>query len=204
MTRKQSFFGRLVAAFDLGVLLAGYVVAYFVRLRLWQIGYPLLPIGNIRASAWIVTILFPAWLIALRYFNLYNPAIYRSTSKVLMATCKAHLLGSILMLNTAFIIRGFDGVSRPLLALVIMFGFVGLIAEKAGLLLVMRYRWRLQRRASVWRVLLVGNQEDARTYLEMVREHPEWNLRVVDVIAASPNGAAVRSGNGDLHSTTER
>lgn len=204
MTRKQSFFGRLVAATDLLVLLVSYLAAYFVRLKLWQLGYPLLPISNVRAAGWIVTIIFPAWLIALRYFNLYDPATYRSTPKVLIATCKAQFLGSVLMLNTAFIIRGFNGVSRPLLALLIMFSFFGLVVEKLAILFLMRYRWRLQRRSSVWRVLLVGNHSDAQTYLEMVREHPEWNLKVVDVISASPKGAAVRSGNGDLHSTTEQ
>ena len=204
MTRKQSFFGRVIAAVDLGVLLVTYVAAYLVRFRLWQLGYPLLPVGNIRVSAWIVTVIFPVWLIALRYLNLYDPVTYRSIPPVLMATFKAQLLASILMLNTVFIIRGFNGVSRPLLALVITFSFIGLMVEKLGIVFLMRYRWRLQSRSSVWRVLLVGNHSDAQTYLEMVREHPEWNLRVVDVIQATPSGAALRSGNGDLHSTTEQ
>ena len=126
MTRKQSFFGRVVAAVDLVVLFASYLAAYLVRLRIWQLGYPFLPIGNVRVSGWIVTIIFPAWLIALRYFSLYNPITYRSTPRVLLATLKAHVLASVLMLNTVFIIRGFNGVSRPLLALVIMFSFFGL------------------------------------------------------------------------------
>ena len=204
MTRKQSFFGRVIAAVDLGVLLVTYVAAYLVRFRLWQLGYPLLPVGNIRVSAWIVTVILPVWLIALRYLNLYDPVTYRSIPRVLMATFKAQLLASVLMLNTVFIIRGFNGVSRPLLALVITFSFIGLVVEKLGIVFLMRYRWRLQSRSSVWRVLLVGNHSDAQTYLEMVREHPEWNLRVVDVIQATPSGAALRSGNGDLHSPTEQ
>ncbi len=204
MTRKQSFFGRMVAAADLLFLLASYLAAYIVRLRLWQLGYPFLPINSVRSVGWIITIIFPAWLIALRHFNLYDPTTYRSMPRVFVATLKAHLLGSVLMLNTVFIIRGFNGVSRPLLALVIIFSFFALVAEKLAILFLMRYRWRLQSRSSVWRVLLVGNRGDAETYLEMVREHPEWNLKVVDVIAASPKGTAVRSSSGDLHSTTEQ
>jgi hypothetical protein len=56
----------------------------------------------------------------------------------------------------------------------------------------MRYRWRLQRRSAVWRVLLVGSQTDAENYLELVREHPEWNLEIVDVVSATPDGAAMK------------
>src|SRR5208282_5004010 len=99
--------------------------------------------------------------IALRYFNLYNPITYRSTSRVITASFKAQALASVLMLNAVFIIRGFNGVSRPLLALIIMFSLAGLVTEKLAILFLMRYRWRLQRRSAVWRVLLVGSQTDA-------------------------------------------
>ena len=61
------------------------------------------------------------------------------------------------MLNAVFIIRGFNGVSRPLLALIMMFSLVGLLTEKLAIVFLMRYRWRLQRRSAVWRVLLVGS-----------------------------------------------
>ena len=203
MTRQQNFFGRLIAATDLVVLFASYLAAYSVRLKLWRLGYPLLPISSARASGWIVTVIFPAWLIAFRYFDLYSPISYKSTSSLITASFKAQVLASVLMLNVVFIIRGFTGVSRPLLALIIMFSFVGLVTEKLAVLFLMRYRWRLQRRSAVWRVLLVGSRSDAENYLELVREHPEWNLEIVDVVSASPNGMAVRNSNGDLHSTIE-
>jgi FlaA1/EpsC-like NDP-sugar epimerase len=167
-------------------------------------GYPVLPIGSVRASGWIVTIIFPAWLIALRHFNLYNPVSYRRSPNIVAATIKANILASVLMLNVVFILRGFSGVSRPLLALIIAFSFFGLITEKLAAVLLMRYRWRLQRRSSVWRVLLVGSHSDAENYLKLVREHPEWNLEIVDVVAAAANGMAMRGAGGNLHSTIQR
>ena len=108
------------------------------------------------------------------------------------ASFKAQILASVLMLNAVFIIRGFNGVSRPLLALIIMFSFIGLITEKLAILFLMRYRWRLQRRSAVWRVLLVGSHTEAENYLELVREHPEWNLEIVDVVSATPDGTATQ------------
>lgn len=192
MTRQQSFFGRLVAVADIVVLLTAYLTAHRVRLKLWQLGYPVLPIGGARKSAWIITVMFPAWLFAQRYFSLYNPITYRSVFRVIGATFKSQAIASLLMLNAVFIIRGFDGVSRPLLALIMVFAFAGLMSEKLAILFLMRYRWRLQRRSAVWRVLLIGNSGDADSYLDLVREHPEWNLEIVDVVPASPDGTAMR------------
>ena len=192
MSRKETFFGRLVAATDILVLLAAYVLAYRVRLKLWQLGYPVLPIGSLRKSTWIITVMLPAWLYAHYIFSLYNPVIYRSTYRVLRGLCKAQVLASVLMLNAVFIIRGFDGVSRPLLALLVIFSFAGLLLEKLIMLLAMRSRWRLQRRSAVWRVLLVGSHSDASNYTALVREHPEWNLEIVDIIPASHDGSAMR------------
>jgi FlaA1/EpsC-like NDP-sugar epimerase len=192
MTRQQSFFGRLVAATDLAILFASFLLAYWCRLKLWLLAYPVLPIGTPRTNAWVITVMFPAWLFACRYFSLYNPTTYRSSLRVIRAAFKAQILASVLMLNAVFIIRGFAGISRPLLALIIMFSFVGLMTEKLAILFLMRYRWRLQRRSALWRVLLVGSRSDAENYLELVREHPEWNLEIVDVIPASSDGTAMR------------
>jgi FlaA1/EpsC-like NDP-sugar epimerase len=192
VTRQQNFFGRLIAAADLAVLFATYLAAYWARLRLWQLAYPVLPIGSARASAWITTIMFPAWLFAFRYFGLYSPITYRSSFRVARATLKAQVVASALMLNAVFIIRGFNGISRPLLALIILFSFAGLMTEKLVIVFLMRYRWRLQRRSTVWRVLVVGSRSDADNYLDLVREHPEWNFEIVDVIPASPSGTVMR------------
>jgi FlaA1/EpsC-like NDP-sugar epimerase len=204
LTRKQNFFGRVIAAVDLVVLFAGFLAAYSIRRKLWLVGYPLLPIGSVRRNAWIVTVIFPAWLIALRQFHLYNPITYRRAMSTVAATIKAQILGSVLMLNISFILRGFSGVSRPLLGLIIMCTFVGLLAEKLSIFLMMGNRWPLQRRSTAWRVLLVGSRSDAENYLELLREHPEWNMEVVDVVSPLRNGMVIRGGNGNLHSTTEQ
>jgi FlaA1/EpsC-like NDP-sugar epimerase len=204
VTRKQNFFGQLVAAADVVVLFAMFLLAYWVRAKLWRLGYPLLRMPRLRTAEWILTLVFPAWLIAFRYFSLYNPVSYRSASGVISTTIKAHLLASVLMLNALFILRGFGGASRPFLALMIGFSSVGLVAEKLAVALLMRYQWRLRRQSNVWRVLLVGSRTDAENYLEMVREHPEWNLEVVDVISTSRDDAAVRGVSGNLYPTLEQ
>lgn len=202
MTRRQNFFGQLVAAADIVVLMGSYLAAYHVRSRLWQLGYPLLPIGSLRASGWIVTVLLPAWLIALRYFDLYSPLTFRSTTGTLIASVKAHVLGTLLMLNTVFILRGFAGISRPLLALIVVFSLIGLMTEKMAIVLLMRHHWRLRRSGTASRVLIVGSRSDAERYFDLVRQHPEWNQEIVGIVSTSANETSARGGNGNLHSTT--
>jgi FlaA1/EpsC-like NDP-sugar epimerase len=188
---------------DLAVLFVSFMAAYWVRRKIWKLGYPVLPIGPARTAGWIVTVIFPAWLIALHYYNLYNPVAYRRAWNLISATFKAQMLGSVLMLNAVFIIRGFAGVSRPLLALIIMFSFAALMIEKLAILALVRYRWRLQRRSTVWRVLLVGSHNDAQNYLELVREHPEWNLDIIDLVSPSRSGTGMEAARGNAHPAIE-
>ena len=108
------------------------------------------------------------------------------------------------MLNTVFILRGFAGVSRPLLALLVVFSLIGLMIEKLAIIFLLRHQWRWQRSGTASRVLIVGSRSDAEKYFELVREHPEWNLEIIGIVSTSPNETAARSGNGNLHSTTER
>ena len=50
----------------------------------------------------------------------------------------------------------------------------------------------------------MGSRTDAENYLAMVREHPEWNLEIVDVISASRRDVAVRGIGGNLYPTIEQ
>jgi len=175
-----------------------YLVAYSIRRRMWWYGFPVLPINSLGANAWLLPIALPAWLIAFRFLGLYHPTINRSAGNLIVRTLKGHLLGSLIMLNTIFIMRGFAGASRMLLALIIAIGGAGLLLEKVAVMCMIRYGGRFRRQSTAWRVLLVGSKSDAENYLELLREHPEWNLEIVDVISASGE-ETVRETNGDLH-----
>lgn len=202
MTRKQNFFGQISAATDVAVLSIAYLIAYSIRLRMWWYGYPVLPINSAGANAWVMSIALPAWLIAFRYLGLYKPTTYRSAGNLILTTLKGHLLGALIMLNTIFVMRGFGGASRMLLALIIAIAGVGLLGEKLALMCLIRHGWRLRRPSTVWRVLLVGSRSDAENYLELLGAHPEWNLEIVDIISTTRE-EIVPDANGDLHPTIQ-
>jgi FlaA1/EpsC-like NDP-sugar epimerase len=203
MKRRQNFFGQLVAAADLAVIFIVFLAASRVRMTLWRHGYPLLPGSATRIYGWVLAIAFPAWLIAFRYFDLYTTVAYRSAFRVVVTTFKANVAASVLMLNLIFILHGYPGVSRGLMALMIPFAFVSMTAEKLAVLLAIRYRPLLHRPSTAWRVLLVGSRTDAENYLQLVRDHPEWNLEIVDIISATRDEAA-GGVDGGLHPAIEQ
>src|SRR5579862_2209803 len=163
----------------------------------------MLPINAARANGWILALAFPVYLIAFRYFNLYDSLTYRSAFRAVVTTLKANFVASVLLMNTIFILHGYPGASRGLMALMIGFSFVAMTAEKLGVVLVVRYGPRLRRPSTAWRVLLVGSRTDAENYLQLVREHPEWNLEIVDIISATRD-ETVRGVDGDLLSPLEQ
>jgi FlaA1/EpsC-like NDP-sugar epimerase len=203
MTRRQNFFGQIVAAADMVVVLAIFLVAYQLRVKLWRLGYPMLPISRPRANGWILAIAFPAWLIAFRYFNLYDPISYRSAFRVVVTTFKANFAAAALWMNMIFILHGFPGASRALMALMIGLSFIAMTSEKLAIVLAMRSRPRLRRPSTVWRVLLVGSRTDAESYLQLVREHPEWNMEIVDIISATRE-ETIRGVDGELRPAIEQ
>ncbi len=203
MTRKQNYFGQIILTADLVVVIGCYWAAYCARVWIWQSGYPVLPIGRATVNSWIIILAFAACVIVSRYFGLYIPVSYRSISRVLATSFKAQALEAVLVLNTIFVLRGFSGVSRPLLAFFVLIRLLSSSVERLTIVFVLRYGGRLQRRATAWRVLLVGNPEEAESYLNLVREHPEWNLQIVGIVSATENNPSQRVG-GELYSTTEQ
>jgi FlaA1/EpsC-like NDP-sugar epimerase len=202
VTRKQNFFGQLILAIDLIVLMASYMATYWVRARLVRFTPALLPISTLSAYVWLLPILLLSDLIALRYFELYNAITYRSPLKILGALIKTQTLAGLIIFSTMFILTAW-GPSRSMMGLFILVSYLGLAAEKLSIYALMKYRWRLRRPTTAWKVLLVGSRADAEKYLDLVLQHPDWNREIVGIVSASPAGAPESGGHSDLHPTVE-
>ena len=120
----------------------------------------------------------------------------------MVTTFKANFTASALMMNVIFILHGYPGASRALMAMIIALSFAAMTIEKLAIVVAMLYLPRLRRPSTAWRVLLVGSRSDAENYLQLVREHPEWNLEIVDIISATRD-ESMRSVDGDLYPAIE-
>jgi FlaA1/EpsC-like NDP-sugar epimerase len=202
MNRKQHYFAQLILTGDLVVLMVSYVVTYIVRQWIYHWTSVLLPMDSINTYAWLLPILIFSGLIALRYFELYDAVSYKSPSTILVALIKTQILAGLIVFSTMFLLTGW-GTSRTLMGLFILVSYVLLAAEKLSIYVWMKYRSRLGRSTTSWKVLLVGNHAEAEKYLDLVLQHPDWNVEIVGIVPASLSGSPDGNGRGESHSTVE-
>lgn len=203
MTRKQNFFGQLILTADLVVMMESYLATYWLRSRMTHLSTALPPMTAMDNYIWVLPVLVPSWLIALRYFQLYDAITYKSPFKIISALIKTQVFAALILFSAIFVLKSWS-TSRSLLGLFILISFLGFAAEKLSVHVLMRHRWRLRRSTTAWKVLLVGSRADAEKYLGLVRQHPDWNMEIVGVVPAPQNlNGADRNGHGDLYSTAK-
>ena len=181
---------------DVAVLMLTYIAAYFLRRS------SILHMGQSRLGRpfeyylWIVFIIVPAWLFSMQLFRLYDASVYRSVTRLMSALFKANALASMILFSAIFILTK-SMISRFFIGEFIAISFAGFAIEKLAVRAAMKYRFASGHRTR--RVLLVGERADAQMYLNLVREHPDWNLEIVGLVGIG-DGSGEETGNGDLHS----
>ncbi len=140
--------------------------------------------------AWLMWVVVPTWLTALRFVGLCRPATYRSSASMFAALAKAHLIASLVLFATMYLAMRPD-VSRSLLQTFIVTGFVLLALEKLAA------RFMIGWLAPCLRVLVVGQRPAADSCLSVLSAEPHRGIEVVGVIAADESIAGTNAtGNG--------
>ena len=129
MTRKQNFFGQLILTADLVVLMESYLATYWLRSRMPALSPSLIPMNSLDTYSWVLPVLVPSWLIALRYFQLYDALTYKSPVRILSALLKTQVFAALILFSAIFILRA-GATSRSLIGLFIVVSFLGFAAEK--------------------------------------------------------------------------
>lgn len=181
--REQSF-ARVMMALDAAALVLAFAAAYELRATLLapRYGAP----GPFAHYAWLLWLVLPVWLVALRLGGLYRPGTCARAWPMLGALAAAHLLAGLALFATMYLAMRAD-VSRLLLEAFIASGFILTAAVRLGARLVMG--WSTERT----RVLVVGERDAARGYLAMVSDELHRSIAVVDVVAP---GACAQLANG--------
>ena len=180
---------RVLIAADLEVLALSFLVAFVIRDRLLssEVGELL----SIHDYLWLLGLMLGIWFACLKLFGFYRPTRYQRRLGIFGTLLKAHGLGALVLLSLLFVARRWE-VSRLLTQLFIFIGFVGLAGEKLVVVTMLR---RLRARGfNSWRVLVVGPDDRARRYLQSLREHAHWGVRVVGVLESDGSGSAATSG----------
>jgi exopolysaccharide biosynthesis polyprenyl glycosylphosphotransferase len=197
--RHERMFFCIVLASDAAALALAFVASHFL--------YPAWPIapepdfGTFAGDKWLPGVIVPAWLAALAWFGLYRPSTYRLNREVLRALAKAHAVASV-GLGAAMYFAISGGASRAFLLTFVVTSLATLGAEKLTIRAVIAWLARRTREGGGQRVLVIGKPDDARRYLEIMRNHARGGIELAGVLPLAGYSAVSQVGEpegGEVH-----
>jgi len=172
-----------------GVLLAlAWVGSWWLRFRVFHLPAPL---GEPPLSLylWSGAVLTPLALLVLRSFQIYRSARTARLSQELFALFQGMAIITAIAAVGAFFSKG--ALSRVSLVIFSALATTLLCASRIAIRSWLRFMRRRGR--NLRGTLIVGTGELAATVLEKIREHPDFGLEVLGLVAAEPvpAGAAI-------------
>jgi exopolysaccharide biosynthesis polyprenyl glycosylphosphotransferase len=168
---------RVVILSDVAVLAGSFFVAYVLRDWISQAGVQ--PVSSLASQMWLLALVLVIWLACLNAFGVYRSFRYQHYTDLLRRLTRAHLVGALILLSLAFVGRRWE-ISRLLVHLFLVISFAGLAVKQ----LALNYVLRRHRRGGFnsRRALIAGGMDRAARYIEFLREHPYWGVRVLGVV----------------------
>lgn len=144
--------------------------------------------------AWLLWVIVPAWILALRAFGLYDSASYRPPMGLVGRLIKVQVFAALMLLSTMYLTRSVI-ISRLLLQTFVGISFVALTIQKLAVRTTLD--WLQQREnAQSTKVLLVCSASRADAYSRLVKEHASWRAEVVGFLMPdSMSGSEVKLCN---------
>lgn len=187
---REVFLKQLVFLIDVVVLILSFYSAYHFRATMNLSGWnympgsplfePLRPMDN---YLWLLLILLPVWTGFLSFFGGYRQLRMKSYLRIVWTVFKACLLGLFSFGALLYLLK-VQYVSRTLLGLVFFFSFCFLSLERAALMVC--FHVVLKRGYFYRSVLIVGTGRRAQHFVQVVRSHSGWGLKVVGFLDEDP------------------
>jgi exopolysaccharide biosynthesis polyprenyl glycosylphosphotransferase len=178
MMREMTAFLRRVAIFsDALVIMASFIVSYFIRSYL----QPLYPLGHYIHLIPLFTVI---WLGMLHYLGLYGSFRMRRIREACFIILEGTLLAFIIFTHSLYIFK-IENVSRSLILLAFIVGCVLLALKK--IIVIWSFRYFRKKGMNSRRILLVGSGRRALEFLKTVEGHPEWGILIAGIIENEPH-----------------
>jgi exopolysaccharide biosynthesis polyprenyl glycosylphosphotransferase len=186
MLREQAkLVNRISFVVNALVVSAAFALAYLLR---QQYAPPLQPFSR---YAWVLLVILPVWLYLLTKYQLFSSLRYLSPADLLSHLFMVQMWGGIIVSAVVFFADR-DAFSRGLIvAFVVLSGLFLLLLHVSRRLLLgafRRYGYNYRR------LLVVGTMESSRRFLELVREHADWGIRVAGFVQL--NGETAKTVEG--------
>ncbi|MHB8978139.1 MAG: sugar transferase [Trichloromonadaceae bacterium] len=174
MLRQQArLFNRLTILADILTLVFAFAVAYTIR---DQVGSRL---QDSFEYLWIFLVVAPVWFYLLTRHGFYQSIRRLSFFDILSRMVSVHLAGGVVVAAIIYFLDR-DQYSRGLYLLFLALSFLLLSLQKLLLKIVLGLL--RSRRLNTRHILVVGTQEKARRFCQLIEEHKDWGLGIVGFV----------------------
>jgi exopolysaccharide biosynthesis polyprenyl glycosylphosphotransferase len=185
---QRALMRQTLAVCDAVVITAAFVLAWWLVATVWSPDLaPLTP------HLWLLWVIIPAWLISLRFFDLYSSASFARARDLAGALFRVQIVASLLLLSTMYMVKA-SWVSRMLMQGFLATSFLMLLGHRLAVrAIVKRYRNRVSFHRP--RILMISTPHDAHRYLSQVGQHVSMTVEIAGMLLP----AAAADGSGGAH-----
>jgi exopolysaccharide biosynthesis polyprenyl glycosylphosphotransferase len=174
------FFRKLMIATDLLVVAAAFFLSYLLR-------DPFADPQSLQACLWLLPVTVVIWGILLYSFGIYDSFRTKTSSEFVMLILRIAFIGFIALSGLIYIFKDFfslNPVSRGLISFIFVYAAGLLLLEKVLLMNFFRF---FRKRGLNYRILLiVGTGSRAERFIDLVKNHAEWGLRIHGLVDEDP------------------
>ena len=176
MLRQQAkLFNRLSRIVDTLILLVSLYLAFSVS------HLDGVPVREFKNYAWLLLLVIPLWLYLFEKNGLYASIRRCSNLEVIKRLIKVHVLGGAICVTAVFFFH-LNNFGRVMFGEFLLFSLLFFILER---LLLRNFLGHIRAKGyNVRNLLIVGIQEKALRFHQLVEEHKDWGLIVAGFVQA--------------------
>ena len=165
-------FRKLAIFIDLCMVTVAFFLGYFFRSQIRGL-YPL------STYIGLLPILLLVWLGLLYSFGMYKSFRAKEIADIVLIVFKTTFFGFIIFTTYTYLFK-LDYISRAFIVFIFIFSAILITFEKNILIMFFRY---IRKKGYNFRwVLIVGTGERAQHFIDLIREHAEWGLKIIGLI----------------------
>ena len=187
----EAFLKRMMIFADMLVLAVSFILAYFLRANIYFFyKFDLFPSKVVMGTIypldnylWLLLIILPVWYALLSFQGLYESFRTKRLTKTIWIIIKTGFLATLITGTFIFIFK-LTYVSRIFVALFSAISVSLLSLEK--IILIQGFKHAQLGENSYKHLIVVGTGKRANKFVQMVKQHPEWGMKIVGVIDDEP------------------
>ncbi|MFB0527406.1 MAG: sugar transferase [bacterium] len=187
----EAFLKKMMIFADLLVVVGSFILAYFIRkniyffykLDLFPSRVVMGTIFPLDKYLWLLLIVIPVWYGFLSFQGLYESFRTKRLGEIVWIIMKTGLFATLITGTFIFIFK-LTYVSRIFIFLLSAISVSLLSLEKA--ILIQSFKHARLGENNYKHLMVVGTGKRAEKFVQMVKQHPEWGIKIVAIIDDEP------------------